>query len=94
MRWKVDATLRPLYPRNAPLPIAQEAGWAPEPIWTSREYLAPTGIKSPGLQSVARRYTVYAIPAPGPILSHSTDLTAVILLPPDPWQVTGYSVVG
>ena len=31
-------------PRNEPLYITREAGWAPEPVWTSTENLAPTGI--------------------------------------------------
>jgi hypothetical protein len=25
----------------------QQAGWAPGTVWTSAEYLAPTGIRSP-----------------------------------------------
>jgi hypothetical protein len=28
-------------------PIVQEAGWAPEPVWTGAENLTPTGIRSP-----------------------------------------------
>ena len=30
-----------------PVPIVQEAGWAPGPVWTGAENLAPTGIGSP-----------------------------------------------
>ena len=30
-----------------PLPIVQEAGWAPGPVWTGAENLASTGIRSP-----------------------------------------------
>ena len=26
------------------VPIVQEAGWAPEPVWTGAENLVPTGI--------------------------------------------------
>jgi hypothetical protein len=34
------------YPRESdPVPIAQEAGWAPGPVWTGAENLAPTGIR-------------------------------------------------
>jgi hypothetical protein len=41
-------TPRPLYPREKdPVPIVQEAGWAPRPVWTAAENLAPTGIRSP-----------------------------------------------
>jgi hypothetical protein len=37
------------YPGKDPVPIVQEAGWAPGPVWTSAENLAPppTGIRSP-----------------------------------------------
>jgi len=39
---------RPLFtPGKEPVPIAQEAGWAPGPVWTGAENLAPTGIRSP-----------------------------------------------
>ena len=36
-----------LYPGNAPVPILQEAGWAPGPVWTGEENLALTGIRAP-----------------------------------------------
>ena len=29
------------------LPIVQEAGWAPGPVWTGAQYLASTGFRSP-----------------------------------------------
>ena len=31
-------------PGKDPVPIVQEAGWAPGPVWTGTENLAPTGI--------------------------------------------------
>ena len=34
-------------PGKDPVPIVQEAGWAPGPVWTGAENLAPTGIQSP-----------------------------------------------
>ena len=38
----------PLYSQERePVPIAQEAGWDPGPIWTGADNLAPTGIRSP-----------------------------------------------
>ena len=40
------------------MPIVQEAGWAPGPIWTGAENLGCTGIGSPD-QPVASRYTDY-----------------------------------
>ena len=46
--WGVRVTPRPLFtPGKDPLPIVQEAGWAPGPVWTGAEYLAPTGIRFP-----------------------------------------------
>jgi len=51
---------RPLFtPRKDPVPIVQEAGWAPGPIWTGVENLAPSGIRSRTVQPVASRYTDY-----------------------------------
>jgi len=41
MGW-VNATPRPFYRRERqPVPILQEAGWAPVPVWTGEENLAP-----------------------------------------------------
>jgi hypothetical protein len=34
-------------PGKDPVPIVQEAGWAPGPVWTCAKNLAPTGIGSP-----------------------------------------------
>jgi len=31
-------------PGKDPVPIVQEAGWAPGPVWTGAKNLAPTGI--------------------------------------------------
>jgi len=46
--WGVSVTPRPLFtPRKDPVPIVQEAGWVPGPVWTGTENLAPTGIRSP-----------------------------------------------
>jgi hypothetical protein len=33
-------------PGKDAVPIVQEAGWAPGPVWTDAENLAPTGIRS------------------------------------------------
>ena len=38
---------RSLPPGKNPVPIVQEARWAPGPVWTGAENLAPTGIRSP-----------------------------------------------
>ena len=48
MWWVVNATPRPLYScERDPVAIVQEAEWAPGPVWTGVEKLAPTGIWSP-----------------------------------------------
>jgi len=40
--WGVSVTPRPLFsPWKDPVPIVQEAGWAPAPVWTGAENLAP-----------------------------------------------------
>jgi len=57
--WGVSVTPRPLFtPGKDPVPIVQEAVWAPGPVWTGAENLA----LSPGfdpwtVQPVANRYT-------------------------------------
>ena len=46
--WGVSFTPRPLFtPGKDPVPIVQEAGWVPGPVWTGAENLSPTGIRSP-----------------------------------------------
>ena len=46
--WRVSVTTRSLFtPVKGPVPIVQEAGWAPGPVWTGAENLASTGIPSP-----------------------------------------------
>jgi hypothetical protein len=55
-----------LYPRERePVPIVQEAGWAPGPVWTSAENLAPTAIRSP--DRPARSESLYRLRYPGHI---------------------------
>jgi hypothetical protein len=46
------------YPRKDPVPIVQETAWAPGPIWTGAENLAPQpGFDPRTVQPVASRYT-------------------------------------
>jgi hypothetical protein len=52
-------------PGKDPVPIVQEVGWAPGPVWIGAENLSPTGIRSPDLpariESLYRlRYTAHA----------------------------------
>jgi hypothetical protein len=42
------------------LPIEQEAGWAPGPIWTGAENLAPTGIRSPDRQARSESLQIFS----------------------------------
>jgi hypothetical protein len=65
MGWVVKATPRPLYPRQRePVPILYEVRWAPGPVWTGGENLAPTGIQSP--DRPASSELLYRLLYPGP----------------------------
>jgi hypothetical protein len=56
-------TSRPLFtPGKDPVPIVQEAGWAPGPVWTGVENLTPTGIRSP--DRPARSQSLYRVSYP------------------------------
>ena len=58
--WGVSVRPRPLFtPGKEPVPIVQEAGWAPGPVWTGAENLAPTGIRSP--DRPARSQSLYRL---------------------------------
>ena len=59
-----------------PVPIVQEAGWAPGPVWTGTENLAPTGIRSP--DHPARRESLYRLSYCGPLRGRH--------VPPKRWQ--------
>ena len=50
-------------PGKDPVPIVQEAGWAPGPVWTGTENLAPTLIRSP--DRPARNESLYRLSYPG-----------------------------
>ena len=51
-RLGVSVTHRPLFtPGKDPVPIVQEAGWAPGPVWTGAENLVRNGIRSPDRSS-------------------------------------------
>jgi len=56
---------RPLFtPGKDPVPIVQEAGWAPGPVSTGAENLAPTRIRSP--DHPARSQSLYRLHYPAP----------------------------
>jgi len=44
MGWVVNATPWLLYPGKDPVPIVEEAEWAPGLVWMSAENFASTGI--------------------------------------------------
>jgi len=61
--WGVSFTPRPLFtPGKDPVPIVQEAGWAPGPVWTGTENIASTGIRSP--DRPARSQSLYWLSYP------------------------------
>ena len=55
-------TLAAFIPGKDPVPIVQEAGWAPGSVWTGAENLAPTGIQS--LDLPARSESLYQLHYP------------------------------
>ena len=61
--WVVNAAYRQLYPWKDPVPIVQETGRAPGPVWTGAENLSPPNeIDLRTVRPVASRYTDWAIP--------------------------------
>ena len=64
MGWVMEATPGRFTPGKDPVPIVQEAGWAPGTVWTGAEILAHTGIRS--LDRPARSESVYRLSYPGP----------------------------
>jgi hypothetical protein len=71
--WGVSITPRPLStPRENPVPTVLEAGWAPGPVWTGAEKLAPTRIRSP--DHPARSQSLYRLSYP----AHLKGLRATI----------------
>jgi hypothetical protein len=54
----VSVTPRPLFtPRKNPVPNVQKAVWAPGPVWTGAEDIAPPGFDLRTVQPVASHYT-------------------------------------
>jgi hypothetical protein len=64
MGFVVSITPLPPLPLKDPVPIVQEAGWAPELVWIGAENLAPPGFDPRTFQPIASRYIDGAIPAP------------------------------
>jgi hypothetical protein len=75
--WGVSVTPRPLFTSGKdPVPIVQEAGWTPGPVWTSTENLAATGIRFPDRAARISRYTDWGI---RPTLNISFIITLIYL---------------
>ena len=72
MRGQRHAPATP-YPRERPVPIVQEAGWASGPVWTGAENLAPPGFDPRTVQHLGSHYTDYAA-RPTEILSYFSYL--------------------
>ena len=62
--WGVNVTPWPLFtPAKGPVPIVQEGGWAPGPVWTGAENFAPTGIRSPDRPDLSQSLYRLSYPA-------------------------------
>jgi hypothetical protein len=65
--WSASRRGRALPPgKGPPVPIGQEAGWAPEPVWTQgleEKSSAPVGDRTQIVQPVVRHYTDWATAA-------------------------------
>jgi hypothetical protein len=54
----VSSTPKPHFtPGKGSIPIVQQAGWDPGPVWTGAENLAPQGLDPRTVQPVVSRYT-------------------------------------
>ena len=59
-------------PGKDPVPIVQEAGWAPGPVWTGAENLVPNGIRSP--YRPARSQSLYRVTRPTGLYTEAIKL--------------------
>jgi hypothetical protein len=59
-------------PRKDPVPIVQEAGWAPGPVWTYAKNLASTGIRSPDRPALSN--SLYRLSSPGSYVLNVSEL--------------------
>jgi hypothetical protein len=80
--WVVDATSRPLYPRErSPIPIVLESSWAPMPIlegFEKRSFLAPTGFRTPSCNESMYATASPTLPGANQIADRKGDKS--------PWQ--------
>ena len=64
-----------LTPRKDSVPIVQEAGWAPGPVWTRRKS-RPTGIRSP--DRPARSQSLYQLSYPTHYIQGGSNMTGTV----------------
>ena len=64
-----------LSPGKGPVPIVQEAEWAPGPVGTGEENVTPTGLRSPDRPSCSK--LLYLLRYPGPPKYNDTFLNSV-----------------
>jgi len=77
---------RPLFtPGRDLVPIVQEVGWAPGPVWRGAENLAPTRIRSP--DRPAHSQSLYQLSYRGPLDIQYLPKNSCIIL----WEVTQIS---
>jgi len=80
--WWVSVTPRALFsPGKNPVPIVQEAGWAPGPVWTGAENFASPGVRSP--DRPARSQSLYR-------LSYPANYLQVYIRPKGEERAKGY----
>jgi len=71
--WGLSVTPWPLFTLGKdPVPIVQEAGCAPVPVWTGAENLAPTGIQSP--DSPASSQSLYWLSYPAHMKTYNSTI--------------------
>jgi hypothetical protein len=63
-------------PGKDPVPIVQEAGWAPGPVWTGAENLSPTGIRSPNRPAHSQSLYRLSYPAHDQVMAIPIKLIA------------------
>ena len=92
-RWGVSVTPRPLFtPGKDSVLIVQEAGWAPGPVWTGAENLAPPGFDPRNVQPVASRYTDWAT-GPTMICRDPTKITGTFPENLHKFRITSRSIL-
>jgi hypothetical protein len=74
----VSSTPQPHFtPGKDPVPIVQEAGWAPEPVWTGGKS-RPAGIRSPD-RSVCSQ-SLYRLSYLAPLYIYTLNMTSKVIL--------------